>query len=543
MQDKQVSVIEKESPPDSSRTGWGARIKNWFLSFLSAFAAGLVGGLVSIVCMLILRLEAGIPTPVELFGDFFLKRLPAVQFVHMLIFFGTHSKTAPLGLTLLSMLVLGCLLGLLYATLVHLRIPVAGYRPGRREWLVILLLGLALSIVGTVLFWTEIRQNFLGLPVDWSRLASSLGLLLDFEFYALALGWCYRALLPKERRADTPAHTQSRRALLARSGVAVLGVGATAGALGLIREYLDSFSTYDGIESPPPTLTAQITPNSEHYVVTQNPIDPSPSLNVWRLEITGMVEKPGTYTYEEFTSLPSTSRAVTLECIANGIGGRLISTAVWQGVTFSSLLERHGGAKPGARYVAFYSVDGYTISQPLEEVLKAEALLAFRMNGAELPVRHGYPVRALIPGHYGEENPKWLTRVELIDHFVGGLYSDQGWYNGPLHTIARIDTPYGRVMFQPILPISGFAFAGYRGIQKVEVSTDNGTIWHDAQLAPPLSKDTWVLWTYQWRPEAKGLYTLVARATDGTGQVQTAQRQGTTPGGATGYHMVQVNLV
>ncbi|HCP74818.1 MAG TPA: oxidoreductase, partial [Ktedonobacter sp.] len=106
-------------------------------------------------------------------------------------------------------------------------------------------------------------------------------------------------------------------------------------------------------------------------------------------------------------NLPSTSRAITLECIANGsnAGGRLISTAIWQGVTLRTLLARHGGAQASATYVAFYGVDGYSVSLPLAEILAADALLAWRMNGAELPQRHGFPVRVLIPGRFGEENP------------------------------------------------------------------------------------------------------------------------------------------
>ena len=175
--------------------------------------------------------------------------------------------------------------------------------------------------------------------------------------------------------------------------------------------------------------------------MTQNPVDPATNIALWRLEIAGLVQRAGSYTYEEVQKLPSTSRPITLECIANGPNIGLMSTAIWQGVTLKTLLAQHGGALPGARYVAFYSVDGYTASLPLDEVLEADALLAWRMNGAELPQRHGFPMRVLIPGRYGEENPKWLTRIELTDHFVGGLYSDQGWYNGPLHTTSRIDSP------------------------------------------------------------------------------------------------------
>src|SRR5579885_2607544 len=322
------------------------------------------------------------------------------------------------------------------------------------------------------------------------------------------------------------------------------GARAAGGALGLVAGYLNEYASYDGAETFPTNgVTSPITPNSEHYVVTQNPIDPAPSLNAWRLEITGLVGTPATYTYEEFTALPSTSRAVTLECIANGVGGHLISTAIWQGVTFRSLLEKHGGTRPGAKYVAFYSVDGYTVSQPLDDVLEADALLAFRMNGEVLPMKHGYPLRVLIPGHYGEENPKWLTRIELTDHFVDGLYSDQGWYTGQLHTMTRIYRPFGRIRFQPTIEIVGIAFSGRRGIQRVEVSTDNGASWSDAQLAPPLSQDTWVLWTYQWHPAARGHYTLVARATDGTGQVQTSRWQSTVPNGGTGYPIIPMDLI
>jgi DMSO/TMAO reductase YedYZ molybdopterin-dependent catalytic subunit len=206
------------------------------------------------------------------------------------------------------------------------------------------------------------------------------------------------------------------------------------------------------------------------------------------------------------------------------------------------LLEKHGGALPGARYIAFYSVDGYSISLPFDEVLAVDPILAWSTNGSELPIRHGYPLRALIPGRFGEENPKWLTRIELTDHFVGGLYADQGWYNGPLHTITRIDRPAGHIPFNHSIEIGGIAFAGNRGIQKVEVSVDGGISWNTAKLNPPLSEDSWVLWTWQWKPILPGQYTIIARSTDGTGQVQTNQKQGTVPNGATGYHTIQVQV-
>ena len=539
--DTQPSLNKKaeSAAPSSTIT----RRKQLLVSALAALAAGLVASLATVLLMAVLRLAAGVPTPVELFGDRVLKLLPATRFVDFLITFGPNSKTAPLGLTLLGMIGIGTLLGLLYAALVRLKLPVTRYRPALREWLVAGLLAAAMTALAIILFWDEIRQNFLGLPIDWARFVTAVSLLADFSLYGLTLCLAYRALLPKQPVEGLARLAQHRRQLLARAGIAVLGVGAGAGTVGLIKGFLNNYASYDGmITLTHNGVTSPITPNSEHYVVTQNPVDPTPDLSVWRLEVTGLVGTPGTYTYEELRNLPSTSRAITLECISNGPGGRLMSTAIWQGVALRTLLEKHGGAQAGARYAAFYSVDGYTVSLPLDEVLAVDPLLAWRMNGAELPLRHGYPLRVLIPGRYGEENPKWLTRVELTDHFVSGLYADQGWYNGPVHTITRIDRPHGRIPFTHTIEIGGIAFAGNRGIQKVEVSVDNGTTWNQAKLDPPLSQDSWVLWTWQWMPSFTGKYTIVARATDGTGQLQTSQKQGTVPHAATGYHSVVVQV-
>jgi len=512
---------------------------------VAALVAGLAASLVAAVLMGILRLAAGVPTPVELFGDHILKLLSVGQFIQLLITFGRNAKTEPLGLALLGMIGAGTMLGLLYAVVVRLMLPVRGYRPKRREWLTAVTLAIVMTLIAVVLFWSELGQNFLGLPLGWAMLVTALSLLADFSLYALTLCLAYRALLPKQPTIDAPARVQGRRQLLAGAGVAVLSVGAGAGTLGLIRSFLtnDNFTSYDGsVTSAHNGFTAPITPNSEHYVVTQNPIDPTVSFDLWRLEITGLLSNPGTYTYEQLKSLPSISRAITLECIANGPGGRLISTAIWQGVTLRTLLERHGGALPNARFMAFYSVDGYVVSQPLDVVLEADSLLAWQMNGVPLPNRHGFPLRALIPGRYGEENVKWLTRVELTDHFVSGLYSDQGWYNGSLHTMNRIDRPRGHLSLGHPIEIGGIAFAGNRGMQKVEVSVDDGVTWHQAKLDPALSQDSWVLWSWQWKPSLPGQYTLVARATDGTGEVQTSRKQGTVPNGATGYHEVMVQV-
>jgi DMSO/TMAO reductase YedYZ molybdopterin-dependent catalytic subunit len=534
---------DAESSP-SSPSIFYSRPRAILASALLAPGAGLAASLIAAVLMGILRLGAGIPTPPELFGDYVLKHINVNTFIRLLLTFGPNAKTLPLGLALLGMIAAGTLVSLLYAALVRVPLPASGYRPGRREWITALVFAGAMTLVGVVLFWDELRQNFFGLPLDWARFVSALGLLADFTLYGIILCLAYRALLPKQPIPGIASNSQSRRLLLSRAGVAALSVGGVAGTLGLIQSYLNQYASYDGMKSVTHKggITPPITPNNEHYVVTQNAIDPTPNIDLWRLEVTGLVGKSGSYTYSEVQNLPSTSRAITLECIANGVSGHLISTAIWQGVTLRTLLERHGGPQANARYVAFYSVDGYNMSLPLDEVLAVDALLAWHMNGAELPLRHGFPMRVLIPGRFGEENPKWLTRVELTDHFVGGLYSDQGWYNGPLHTISRIDRPNGQVALGQAVEIGGIAFAGNRGIQKVEVSVDAGTTWHEATLQPPLSQDSWVLWSWPWTPLLPGQYTLTARATDGTGAVQTSHQQGTVPNGGTGYHMVMVTV-
>lgn len=526
--------------------------RHFVLAALSAAGAGLVASLAAVLVMSVLRLAVGIPSPVELFGDHVLKNISVGQFIQLLSQFKSSPKTGPLGLTLLAMIGLGTALGLLYALVTRVKLPAAGARPGRSERLVAAAFALALTLVGAALFWGEIGQSFIGLPLEWAVPLTLLGLLLDFACYALVLCLAYRVLLPKravvagaggEAGEEEQRTWNSRRQLLARAGVAVLGVGAAGGSLGLMKGLLTGYTSYDGMKTFTTNgFVSPITPNSEHYTVTQNAVDPAVDAGLWRLEVTGLVGKTGSYTLDELQALPSTSRAITLECIANGIGDHLISTAIWQGVAIRTLLERHGGALPGATHVAFYAVDGYVLSQPLDVVLQADALLAWRMNGAELPIRHGYPLRALIPGRYGEENAKWLTRIELTDHFVGGLYADQGWYNGPLHTITRIDRPTGRIPLSSTVELGGIAFAGNRGIRQVEVSVDGGFTWHTSRLQPPLSQDAWVFWTWQWHPVLPGQYSLVARATDGSGALQTAQKQGTVPNGATGYHAVVVQV-
>jgi DMSO/TMAO reductase YedYZ molybdopterin-dependent catalytic subunit len=533
---QQETVNKKMNEPEKRS------MKGRIIGALFALPAALVASILSVVTMGLLLFVIGAPTPVELFGDFVLKHLDVNTFIAFLAKFGSNSKTAPLGLALLGMIVLGTVLGPLYAALVGILPPISGYRPGRREWLTALAFCLVMTLLAVVLFHVELPQNHYGFPLFWATIITIVALLLDFAVYALALCLCYRVLLPKRSGIDEPS-TAGRRQVLSQAGVVVLGVAGGLAIAELVSTYLSMFSRYDGTKyRPAGNITLPITPNDLHYVVTQNPLDPATNISLWRLELTGLIQQSGTYTYDEVLHLPSTERAITLECIANAIGDHLISTAVWKGISLRSLLDLHGGAQPTASYIVFHGVDGYTVSLPLKEVLAVDPLLAYQMNGVDVPARHGYPMRVLIPGRFGEENPKWLTRIELADHFVGGLYSDQGWYNGPLHTISRIDRPMGTIRAGQPVEVAGLAFAGNRSISKVEVSIDDGATWQQATLTPPLSQDSWVLWNWSWTPQQSGKYMLAVRATDGTGDTQVEKAQGTVPNGATGYHKITVTV-
>src|SRR6266852_603817 len=258
MQDVQQSTHEEADKPALSPR------KAFLLTTIAALGSGLIASLTSVAIMFVLRVVGGIPSPMELFGDHLLKLLPAARFVDMLIMFSPHSKTTPLGLALLGMIGLGTFLGLLYAFFVQVKLPATGYRPALREWLTALFLTIAMTSAAIILFWVEIGQNFLGLPLGRAMLVTSLALLADFSFYGLVLCVAYRILLPKQQVSGIAMRTSERRQLLARVGVVALGAGSAIGTVGLIKGLLSNYTTYDGSETFTHNgFTAPITPTSE----------------------------------------------------------------------------------------------------------------------------------------------------------------------------------------------------------------------------------------------------------------------------------------
>jgi DMSO/TMAO reductase YedYZ molybdopterin-dependent catalytic subunit len=308
-----------------------------------------------------------------------------------------------------------------------------------------------------------------------------------------------------------------------------------------------------GFEDPRLTalLASEITPTDLFYRVDINPIPPTVDVNSWQLEVKGLVSQTLTITYEELKAMPSIQQIATLECVSNKIGNDLISTAIWNGIRLKDLLEK-SKVKPDAKYIVFRCADGYDVGIPLERGFQEGSILAYGMNGEALTTKHGYPVRAIIPGLYGMMNPKWITEIELVGEIYEGYWQKKGWANNAQYnTHSFIVIPGSdpvRKVFRNLgalnivvgeeIPIAGVAFAGDRGILKVEVSSDGGATWKEARIKDPLSPYTWVLWATELSVTTKGNYKIVVRATDKTGKIQTSEVRDPFPNGAMGYHLV-----
>lgn len=291
-----------------------------------------------------------------------------------------------------------------------------------------------------------------------------------------------------------------------------------------------------------PGLEPRLTDVASHYTVDTALIDPRVDLTEWKLYVGGHVERPFELTFEELLDLAAVERPHTLECIDNQVGGDLTSTAIWAGVPMADLLAR-AAPMAGAFDVVMTSVDGYTDSVPIAKAQEPDTLVAYLMNGQTIPEEHGYPVRALIPGIYGMKNVKWLTRIDVMTGDYLGYWMERGWSDvATYNTHVRIDAPTGPVRSGAAVQIAGIAFAGSRGIRRVEVSTDGGRTWADAVLEPPPGRQTWMRWRYEWNAPAAGRHRLTARATDGEGQVQTSVQRPAFPSGTTGYHSREVTV-
>jgi DMSO/TMAO reductase YedYZ molybdopterin-dependent catalytic subunit len=353
--------------------------------------------------------------------------------------------------------------------------------------------------------------------------------------------------------------SSSRRAFLGAAGVATLTAGAAALGGRVLRgrssvqEARSAITLPVAARSPEPPIPAGFdldglaplrTPNDTFYridtALTLPQVDPAG----WRLRLDGLVDEPFELTYDELSSLPLVERSVTLACVSNEVGGRLVGNATWLGVPLRDLLDR-AGVRPEAEQVVGRSVDGFSAGFPLELVTDDRpVLVAIGMNGEPLPVKHGFPARLVVAGLYGYVSAtKWLDRIELATwEGVDGYWIPRGWSKeGPIKTQSRIDVPVaGRTLTAGAQPIAGVAWAPHRGIDRVEVRIDDGP-WQEAELSDTVGDNTWRQWLLRW-DAPPGEHRITVRATDGTGEVQTHQRTDPPPDGATGRHSVAVTV-
>ena len=357
-----------------------------------------------------------------------------------------------------------------------------------------------------------------------------------FSIYAVVLQFGAQPAGPE------PGVDAGRRRLLTRLPLGIAGFSVLALAYRLGPDWYGALfrqpeSALTGISDP-------VTPVDNFYVVSKNFADPVVDGQSWKLSVGGMVDRSMTLTLADLRALPSVTQYVTFACISNDVGGQLMSTGSFTGVRLADLVAM-ASPQAQASWVSFHARDGYTESLPLSLVRGApEILVAYDLDGAPLPVQHGFPVRIVIPGHYGMKSPKWLDSIQLTNHETGGYWEQQGWdHNAVVKTTSRFDVPRdGDIIKLGAVEIGGVAFAGTRGISKVEYSTDGGGSWTEASFDAPLSTLTWVVWRAMWNPAREGAYSLVVRATDGSGSRQSSASAPSFPDGASGYHTVQVNV-
>ena len=357
-----------------------------------------------------------------------------------------------------------------------------------------------------------------------------------------------------------PVPNLGRRRFLTGSAVAV-GTAAVTGLIGNAlagRTAVASSRSQLRIPSPArpapplpagtdlhiPGLSPFVTPEGSFYRVDTAIVLPQVSPQSWKLRVHGMVSRPVTFSLDDLLRRPLTEAWVTLTCVSNPVGGPYVGNAKWLGVPMADVL-REAGISSGADQLLCTSVDGFTCGSPVETAMDGRnALLAVAMDGAALPVAHGFPVRMVVPGLYGYVSAtKWVTDVKVTTFGAEPAYwVQQGWAaQGPVKTASRIDVPSGGARLTAgRVAVAGVAWAQHRGIAAVQVRVDSGA-WQQARIAGVPGIDTWRQWVWDW-DATPGNHTLQVRATDETGFTQPEQQASPFPSGAQGWHTVTVSV-
>jgi DMSO/TMAO reductase YedYZ molybdopterin-dependent catalytic subunit len=437
-----------------------------------------------------------------------------------------------------------------------------------------LLIGLALgAVVGIVV---AIISDMLNQTATTPPVVNDLWIIILFLLWGAALVWAYNNLAVRTAAVspDMPeatAYPLNRREFLVQFGgatAAITVVGAGVGAL-LNRSTETVAASVPAAEAtaeagpvawsqthalpnaaaalaPAPGTRPELTPLDKHYRIDINSLPPVLHEEDWTLDISGMVENPMQLTLADIrNNYEPISQFVTLSCISNPVGGDLISTQRWTGVPLKQIIEQ---VKPtiNGGYLHIKAADGFDETVVLNDVLNDERImLTYEWDGLPLTTSHGFPLRIYIPNLYGMKQPKWITSIEVTDQVQDGYWVRRGWDEvAKVQTTSVVDTvatdSVQKVGDKTLVPVGGIAYAGARGISKVEVKVDDGD-WQEAQLRAPMSETTWVIWRYDWPFEA-GEHRFYVRAVDGNGTPQIDRSQDVYPSGATGYDSLGANL-
>ncbi len=521
---------------------------------VAAFGAGALAAVLGIaVGEAAAGFVAGAPSLVVAIGDLVIENQPPGAKELVVALFGSNNKLAlEVGIVAAS-LVLAGVLGV--AGRRRFGVPVAGF--------------LAAGLVGLV---ASLSRPLIDPLLAVVTLVASVGLALAALRAMLSL------TAPAWRERDpvatpvTPATGEAlpdaaatmpdwdRRRFLQLSG----GVAIGSLALGLVgRGLLEGRpggappdARLPAVAGPPsdlpagaslavPGLTPVVVPNADFYRIDTALIAPRVDVADWTLTVRGMVDREVRLGYDELSAMPTFEQYVTIACVSNEVGGRLVGNALWTGVDLRDVLDM-AGVEAGASQVVGRSVDGWTAGFPTTWVMDPErrSMIALGMNGVPLPVEHGYPARLIVPGLYGYVSAtKWLSEIELttMDAF-DAYWIPRGWAKeAPILTQSRIDVPRGGARLEAgTVAVAGVAWAPDRGISGVEVRIDDGP-WQPARLSQPLSDAAWVQWSLAWEA-VPGDHRITVRAIDGTGTPQTDAVTPPAPDGARGHHSVSVTV-
>ena len=404
------------------------------------------------------------------------------------------------------------------------------------------------------------------------RTASAVWVVGQFILWGYSVHWAYSRLTyaltsaAPDTAPEVSVEQIDRRQFLIRLGgataaITVVGalVGSMAGEGGVTTVSLGATESQasdvtlpnaDASMQPAPGTRPEVTAVADHYRIDISLQPPEIDLNTWKLrfvvsETSYRDRTLAELTMDDLRALPSIEKYITQGCISNPVAGGLISTVLWKGVSMQEVLKKVD-LPENTTHLLITIADGFSETVSLEEINgNPWVMLAYDWGGEPLPVRNGFPLRIHIPDHYGMKQPKWIMKIEALDYDLDGYWVERTWDKQAfVRATSVIDAVATENVItdgdQKLIPVGGIAWAGARGISKVEVSVDDGD-WVEAELREPLSDESWVIWRYDWQFDA-GSHTFAVRCYDGSGTMQITERAAEHPSGATGVHSVDVTV-